>query len=282
MKRFLFCLAATVIALNSVTGTSRAEIVNYHVGRDSLPTLVAGSYSGLVNPNHQRLTLLRFNDLEVSDPAVSHWHSIGTFSYSGPAASPTVLSTNGNNRIPEIFTGFAPLNLSPGHGAFDGKLVSGVADGSPQSLNHYDRLEMRSVQDLLSGAPGSVENFLYNSSSSRWNQPLGEGTQIVLELLGLTPGLHLSDLQAVSTLANVGESMLVGQGDDWSFEPVFWVDGSAGAGTYSAQFRLIDTSGTHLPSGTINFDFAVVPEPSAVVLGALGVATLAVVRRQRA
>lgn len=279
-SNFLRCLTLVAFAVGLAAGAAHAQLINYHVGSDNLQTLASGTYTGLANPNYQRLTFLRFNDLEVSDPATSHWHSIGTYTYTGPAATPTVQSTNGNNRIPETFTGFAPLPLLPGSGAFAGKLVSGVPNSTPQSQDHYDRLEMRSVQELAGDPPGSTENFLYNSSGGRWNQPLGANARIALELLSHSPGLNVATQTGTQILANDLDRFEIGQGDDWSFTPVFWVDSSAAPGTYSAQLRLVDESGTYLPSGSFNFDFAVVPEPTSLALAGAALAAIAVGRRR--
>jgi hypothetical protein len=284
MIRTLSLLPPFLALVASVcVGAAQAQVSNYHVGSDNLPTLASGTYAGLPNPNYQRLTFLRFNDLEVSDPVTSHWHAIGTYAYTGPAGSPSVQSTSGNNRIPETLTGFSPLNLHPGSGVFAGKLVSGIADASPQSHDHYDRLEMRSVQDLASASVGSVENYLYNSSGGRWNQPLGANAQIALQLLSHTPGLGVAATSGTSILANDNDIVSIGQGDGWAFTPVFWVVANVAPGTYSATLRLIDQSGTFQPSGTFNLDFAVVPEPAsaALVVGAL-VAGVAIRRRRRA
>jgi hypothetical protein len=280
ITRICFSTLTIVAALTSAA--AHAQFINYHVGRDNLETFVTGTYAGLPNPNYQRLTFLRFNDLEVSDPASSHWHAIGAYSYAGPTGSPTVLPTNGNNRIPETFTGFAPLPLLPGSGAFVGKLVSGIPNGTPQSHDHYDRLEMRSVQELSAAAPGTTEHFLYNSSGGRWNQPLGANARIGLQLLSQTPGLNVATLAGTPILENDLDVFEIGQGDDWSFTPVFWADGNAAPGTYSASLKLVDLSGGIPDSGTFHLDFQVIPEPATFSL-ALGSAALALVlvRRRR-
>lgn len=273
------CLSSVTLFASLAAGVAHGQLINYHVGSDNRQTLSSGTYTGLANPNFQRLTFLRFNDLEVSDPATSHWHSIGAYSYTGPAATPTVQSTSGNNRIPETFTGFDPLPLLPGAGAFAGKLVSGIPNATPQSQDHYDRLEMRSVQELAGDPPGSTENFLYNSSGGRWNQPLGAGAQINLELLSHTPGLNVATQSGMQILANDLDRIEIGQGDDWSFTPVFWVDGNSALGTYSAQLRLLNASGGYLPSGSFNLDFAVVPEPGTLGLAAVGMMAVFALRR---
>ena len=47
----------------------------------------------------------------------------------GPAGNPVVNTTNTNNRIPEIFSGQAPLPLVPGQGAQAGRWVNQAVPG---------------------------------------------------------------------------------------------------------------------------------------------------------
>jgi hypothetical protein len=281
MNRSVSNACFALLAVLGGSGGAQADFTNYHVGRDNLQTIASGTYAGLPNPNYQRLTFLRFNDLEVSDQVTSHWHSIGAYSYTGPAGSPVVQSTNGNNRIPETFTGYAPLILHPGSGVFAGKLVSGIPDASPQSAVHYDRLAMTSVQDLASEPAGTVENYLYNSSGGRWNQPLGANAQIALKLLSHTPGLGVAASNGTSILVNDNDVAAIGQGDAWSIAPVFWVDASAAPGAYSASLQLVDQSGGLADSGVFHLDFQVVPEPSAAVLSMAGAAVAVAFGRRR-
>ncbi len=241
--------------------------VNYHVGIDKREVLTFGTYAGLANPNKDRLTFLRYNDLEVSDPVNTHYHSIGSYSYTGPIDTAAVVDTNTNNQIPETFTGYAPLNLHPGSGPFVGKLVSGIADASPQSEHHYDRLEMRSVQEFASATEPSAEFYLYNSSSEGWNTPLGPNTRVALQLLSHSPELAVAGLDGATLLEDDGDIYEIGMGDEWSLTPVFWVDDDAALGTYSASFKLTDLSGSLSESGVFTLNFAVVPEPTT--LGAL-------------
>lgn len=112
----------------SWTGLAQASLVEFYVGVDNQQTITGGDYAGLPNPNFGRLTFLFAHPNETT-PANTHYHGIGVWSYSGPAASPTVNSTNANNRIPETYTGQEPLPLFPGQGAQAGKWVSQTVPG---------------------------------------------------------------------------------------------------------------------------------------------------------
>jgi hypothetical protein len=70
----------------------------YIIGVDSLGTLTRGTYAGLPNPNHRRLTFLYTH----YTPGTEHFHSIGAWSYTGSRDTPIVRDTSGNNRIPEL------------------------------------------------------------------------------------------------------------------------------------------------------------------------------------
>ncbi len=272
------CVVAAASA-GALVDAAEAYDINYHVAVDKREVLTFGTYAGLANPNKDRLTFLRYNQQEVSDPTRTHYHSIGSYSYTGPVDTSTVTNTNTNNQIPETFTGYAPLNLHPGSGPFAGKLISGIPDTSPQSEHDYDRLEMRSVQDIADAVEPSPEFYLYNSSSGGWKTPLGTDTRVALELLGHSPGLAVAGLDGTVLLENDGDIHEIGVGDDWSFTPVFWVDDDAALGTYSASFKLVDLNGSIAESGVFTLNFAVVPEPTTLGL-ALGLGGLCCGRRR--
>ena len=122
----------------------------------------------------------------------------------------------------------------------------------------------------------SYGSYKRNSASSE----LTQNARIALELLSHSPGLNIATQTGTQILANDLDRFEIGQGDDWSFTPVFWVDNSAAPGTYSAQLRLVDESGAYLPSGSFNLDFAVVPEPTSLALAGAGLAAIAVGRRR--
>ncbi|MCS6289275.1 MAG: hypothetical protein H8K10_09895 [Nitrospira sp.] len=119
-----------------------ASMLEYYVGVEGLQTIASGTYAGLNNPNHGRLTFL-FAHPNETPPSTSHYHSIGAWSYSGPAGNPVVNTTNANNRIPEILSGQAPLPLVPGQGAQAGRWVNQAVPGL-----EYSNLRMASTQSL--------------------------------------------------------------------------------------------------------------------------------------
>ena len=241
---------------------------HYYVGIDGSENLTFGSYAGLDNPNYNKLTFLfaHFRD----DPTTNHFHSLGSYSYTGPVSNPTIIDTNTNNRIPEYFTGLPPLTLLPGSGVFDNKLIS------KSSEEEYSNLTIKSVQSLLDYGEEDT-NYLYNSSDGRWQGLLGEAA-IALELVSLTSGLNIADSNGVNLFDFVGDTYLIGEGDGFSFLPTFYTAKSAEKGEYSATFRLVDLNSNNGripldPSGTFSFDFqvAAVPEPSLLLgLGLLG------------
>jgi hypothetical protein len=249
-------------------GVRHDEGIGFYVGIDGRTTLT-GTYSGLPNPNLGRLTLL----FDHGD----HFHGIGTYSLAGPAPHPNVVPTNSNNRIPEIYTGEAPLSLAPGGGLYDGRYRSMVND------SEYSFLGMASIQSLAGFGAGTPESTLFNSSGGRWNQPL-DGVWVGLELLSATPGLHVGT-ESVLNLFSASNTVLLGAGNSFEFKPVYWVDGLAAAGTYSATFRLVDVMAGSLvgPSGTFSFDFQVtpVPEPGTYGMMLAGLLAMAWVARRR-
>jgi hypothetical protein len=278
IKTFL-CLSVWTAAIIFMAVPAQATFYEYYIGIDGSPMLTSGAYAGLANPNQGRLTFLFAHPNEDS-PASSHYHGIGAYSYTGPASSPTVQSTNTNNRIPEISSGQGPLPLAPGSGMFEGRLVSQPIPGL-----EYSNLAIRSTQDLSGFTSGTPEAFLFTSSGGRWMGSL-EGAQVALQLVSITDGLNLVDELGAPILLSPGDTHLLGLGNTLAFTPTFWTDGAAPSGTYSAQFRLLDlgsATGRSLfeQSGTFNVDFQVVPEPSTVTLMALGIGVLAIVSTRR-
>ncbi|MBK9308851.1 MAG: VPLPA-CTERM sorting domain-containing protein [Nitrospira sp.] len=259
-------LSATV----SWAGMAQASLVEFYIGVDRQETISSGTYAGLSNPNFGRLTFL-FAHPDETNPANSHYHGIGAWSYSGPAASPTVNNTNTNNRIPETFTNQAPLPLFPGQGAEASKWVSQAVPGL-----EYSDLQWESTQSLSSASPGTLEHFLFTSSGNRWAGAL-DNTNVALELVEVTPGLQVADDTGTSILSTIGETYELGDGNLLSFQPGFFTMDDTEE-RYSAAFRLIDLNGTLKNSGTFHMDFAPVPLPAAAWLfgsGPIGLASLA-------
>jgi len=242
---------------------------HFYIGVDGLEVLNRGPYTGLENPNYNRLTFL-FSHVE-EDPTTNHFHGIGAYSYSGSVDNPVINSTNTNNRIPEPYTELPPITLQPGTGIYADRLVS------MPTAEEYSNLEIKPVASLQNNdEPGA--QYLYNSSDGRWQGSLGDAA-IALELVSITDGLNIANEQGLNILTQVGDTYTIGSGDDFTFTPTFWTDAAAPTGTYSAAFQLADlgnanNGSTFEKSGTFNIDFQVasVPEPSSLL--GLGVFSL--------
>ncbi|WP_121969939.1 all3515 family Zur-repressed PEP-CTERM protein [Leptolyngbya sp. BC1307] len=249
-------------------------VEHFFVGLDIQEILTRGDYIGLSNPNYNRLTFLTPH-VNTEDPTSSHFHGLGSYSYIGAVENPTVLSTSTNNRIPETYSEQPPLTLVPGTGLFDGLLIS-MATDLP-----YSDLGIAPVQSIQ-----TLDENLFGSSDGRWTGSLADAA-IALELVSITPGLHVADQSATNIFANVGDRYVIGEGNDFEeFMPTFWTDAAAPVGNYSATFKLQDISIRENrlgESGTFTADFQVasVPEPSVSLgLGLLGLVAIAK-RRKR-
>jgi len=247
MKRLILLLIGLTFTTPSM-GTGFADLAEYYIGLDSGLVVTFGPYIGLPNPNQNRLTFL-FNHGD-------HFHSIGRFDYIGPVENPTVVPTNTNNRIPEAFTGLPPLPLTPGFGPlYTGKLVSMAGDAE------YSDLEVRSTRSLRKAPDGSEADILFNSGDGRWTRSFHRAV-VALQLVSRTEGFHIGTAEKAEVLEHPGDIVIIknDKSDVIRFTPVFWTDGDAPSGTYSAEFRLLDVNikpQRFDSSGTFNFDFAV-------------------------
>lgn len=273
MRKILTLVQALLFSLVATAAIAAPLDVLYFVGVDSLQNLPSGTYAGLQNPNHGRLTFL-FNHGD-------HYHGIGAYSYTGPVGSPTVLPTNANNTIPELSTGLPPLSLEAGSGAYAGSLVSGL--GTAPQDHEYGDLRMLATAALdATGDP--ADQVPFHSSGDRWSSPLG-ARPIGLELISISAGLQIGDSAGNVLFPGVGHVLSLGLGDALSFNPVFFTD-SPVAAAYTATFRLHDlgaaTGGSTAFGSSGEFTLAFrVPEPSALVAIALGLACVAGLRFQR-
>lgn len=262
------------IAQSEPAHTHDSDYEHFYIGVDSFDVLQSGDYTGLENPNSGRLTFL-FAHVE-EDPTTNHFHGIGSYSYSGAVDSPTINSTNINNRIPETYSGLPPITLQPGTGIYADKLVS------TSTGEEYSNLTIEAVSALQSNEDIGAQ-YLFNSSNGRWNNSLANAMP-ALELMSITDGLNIADEQGLNILTQVGENYTIGSGDDISFTPTFWTETSASAGTYSATFRLLDLGNANgasfRDSATFSIDFTPVPEPSAF-FGVGAFALLAFFRKNR-
>ncbi len=268
------------VASAAPAGTISPGTFPYYFAIDSRTVIPSGTYVGLANPNHNRLTMLLNH--------YSHYHSIGSKTYSGPAASPTVVDSI-NNRIPEYFSGQSPLDLTRsgplGTGFYADKLVNNPFDPNPFP-DDYSVIRFRAVDQLSGFAPGSDQNVLFTSSGNRWSASLA-GANVRLELVAITPGLHVGTSANPFAMTQAGDSVVLG-GANLEFDPIFWTAGLDPINTpYSASFQLFDDNGVYGQSGTFTFEFestAVIPEPGSGVLATGGVALFlvgAVCRRFR-
>lgn len=298
--RTLIALAVLVATCASALASPEPGVGVFHVTYDNAPDVSFGTYIGQSNPNYQRLTLMLSHTF-VDTPWNNHFHRIGFYSYSGPAESPTPdFSTN--NRVPEPYQLDDGLSLLPGTGVFAGKLVSGLGpaalpgDAIEQEygfltiepldallpydgLDHFD-LSYEDPNPLIDGAKHPV-HYLINASSGVYKNSV-DGVRIGLQLTEISPGLEITDPSGSPLWGAVGDVVTLGETDDWSFTPVFAVDGLTAPGAaFSASFKLVDLSDTPLygDSATFSFDFVAVPEPATAVLGLLA-AVIAAPRRR--
>jgi hypothetical protein len=266
-------LSVLLIALGLAASTQahahETGLAGYYIGIDGRTNLNSGAYNGLANPNFGNLTLL----LNHGD----HYHGIGAYSYSGPAATPTSNDTNSNNRVPEISSLEKPLALNWGSGSlYSGKLTS---QNNPS--DDYGNLTFALVDKLDGHATGSEEQILFNSSANRWSSLLGN-TSIGLQLVSATPGLFIGDQQNSNLFAN-GNTISLDTYLNDEFAPIFWTAANVPAGTYSAEFRLVGLNDASINSGRFYFDFApvAVPVPAAAWLFGSGLLGLVGLKRKR-
>lgn len=262
-------VALALTPFPSSAASRHDEGIGFYIGYDGLSTLTSGMYAGLSNPNSNRLTLLLDHG--------NHFHGIGTYSYTGPTASPAILSTNTNNRIPEISSKEEPLPLAQGNGIYADTLRTNV------SSSEYSYLGIASIQSLANHPSGSMEDVLFQSSNNRWSDQLNDG-EIGLRLVESTPGLHIGTETTKDVYAG-SEIFTLGAGNDFEFKPVYWVDTAAPAGIYSATFELLntETGSSILDSGTFHFDFNVspIPEPRTYAMFLAGLLLAGSIVRRR-
>ncbi|HXK01601.1 MAG TPA: all3515 family Zur-repressed PEP-CTERM protein [Verrucomicrobiae bacterium] len=251
------------------------EQLTYYIGVDGEKVLVPfphadTTYLGLPNPNFGRLTLLYAHWLGPPDfPAFpvqsSHYHPRSAYGYYGPPASADVVSDAGpENELPEAFTGCPGLLLAPGTGSYAGRLTSfKYADTSPKSEGHYSDLTIGSTDSLSTGfSPTSREYWMYRAESSYFTTSLA-GSNLVLKLFGITPGLHV-DIGSQSDVFASTDTFVVGDGAKLRFTPIFWTSASAAPGDYVASFILSDRNSASTgfkDSGVFHFRFRV-PVPA--------------------
>ncbi|MBX3743007.1 MAG: PEP-CTERM sorting domain-containing protein [Akkermansiaceae bacterium] len=264
-------LLAALGLLAATVAESQAVLFSYYIGVDGQQTIPTGAYAGLANPNANRLTLLFAHPNEAS-PSSGHYHSKGVYRYQpgSPVGSP-VIEVNPANYLPEGSA--APLSMTAGVGIYAGKSVV-LEDSS----NGFSLIDFRDTDDLAAYAPGTAESYMYNSSGGRWTGSIA-GADVHLVLVWKSDGLNIGNDSSLNIgLNGAGDEYHLS--DDVNFSPVFWTEQDAVPGTYLAQFKLVDEEGIFGDSGTFEFRFDVVPEPSSALLAA-GAAALGLMRRRR-
>lgn len=274
--------AAALLVAASAVSAHDLDIPSYIVGVDRLTMIATGPFTGLANPNYNRLTFL-FAHSYVNTPGNNHYHSKGVYRYD-PASSVSspVVQISTSNYVPEGTN--PPVTLTPGSGFYSGKFVTNLLPESSPSYA-FSFMTIADVDSLRGFGTGSPEEIMLNSSSGRWSSTI-VGADVHLELVSLSPGLNVGDASGFHLVSGVGDEIHLG--DSFSFTPVFWTDSTAAFGTYVAQFKLTDESGTFLDSGVFEYRFqldatSAIPEPSSfAALAGLATLALAATRRRRA
>ncbi len=293
MNRF-FCVTFFIGTISCVSDSAIASpepgITIYHVGYDNAENVGFGTYQGLPNPNYQRLTFLLSHTF-VDNATSNHFHRIGAYSYTGEVGDPQP-AFSGNNRAPEPYQQDDGLSLLSGSGPFAGKLISGLGPAafpSDEIEQEYGDLLIAPIDELFQfdGAadpdgeyalhPG---HLLLNASSGAYKGSVAEVT-VGMKLVGITPGLTVHDQAGNLLMDSVDDIWTLGTGADWTFDPVFAVDGVATPGsTYEATFVLQDrrSSPVYGDSAEFSFSFVAVPEPTSMFLALVGGCALLVRR----
>lgn len=282
----IFAIIAISIMATNADAQSTSDLSHYYIGIDNNPIVGFGDYTGNANPNQNRVTML-FNHYNLTTVENSHYHPIGSYSLTGDTNSPTEVPTNGNNRLPETYTGLSlQLAAAPSGSPYEGMLISGMGAGSADA--EYGNLEIRkntSLTDTDGYGPigqagttplGNAAYYMYTRDTQNFTLPL-DNLDLEIELVDVTPGLAVGDADGNTLMDEVGDAapLFVNSG---SFTPTFYTAADAAPGVYSASFQLNDNSGTYMSGGTFHFDFTVVPEPTSMLLMLAGVGALLVRR----
>lgn len=161
MKTLLPILcAAGFFATVSTAAAETFSFKDFYVSVDGRSDQT-GTYSAFQNPNFGRLTVTWAHPLPTgysptTSPSSNHYHRIGAFAHTGPAASPT--TTFFNRHIPE-WNGTSPpaqsrfLRMAPGTGAFANKwVVTDMPDNTVADHSYYDNLTFASVHQQEAAA----------------------------------------------------------------------------------------------------------------------------------
>lgn len=259
--------ALCAIPAQASDGQRWGEGIGFYVGVDRLATLTSGTFAGLANPNAGRLTFLLDHG--------NHFHSIGAYSYTGTAAEPAVVSTNANNRIPELSAradeATSAIPLQAGTGALAGHWASGTLPDTVEGFE-YSYLGVASIHSLA--GLSAAADILYNSSGARWNTTAGD-VVVGLKLESISDGLKVA-IGGQLDVFGTGDVVALGSLASFSALPVLYTDASAAPGTYSARFSLVNLGGNAAVGngGSFYIDVSVppVPEPETWALALAGLA----------
>ncbi|MEO0530724.1 MAG: all3515 family Zur-repressed PEP-CTERM protein, partial [Planctomycetota bacterium] len=205
MRRVLAvaALCAASVPASKAIASPEPGISIFHVGYDNSELVNFGPYTGLPNPNYQRLTLMLSHTF-VDNATRNHFHRIGAYSYTGDPLNP-VPGFSGNNRVPEPYQMDDGLSLIPGEGVFDGKLISGLGPATfpgDEIEQEYGNTSIRPMDDLVAlydnqpDPDGEYDfhpgHYLVNASGGAYKESVADVT-VGLKLVGLTPGLTIHD-----------------------------------------------------------------------------------------
>lgn len=293
MRRVLWLATLCVALAPALEAAASPEpgINIFHVAIDNDPLIGFGDYAGLTNPNYQRLTMVLSHTF-VDNATINHFHRIGAYSYTGDPLDPDP-GFSGNNRVPEPYQMDDGLSLLAGSGVFDGKMISGLGPASrpwDEIEQEYGDTTIKPIDNLyqyenIADPDGEYDyhpgHYLLNGLNGAGYRESVAGVTVGLKLVGLTPGLTIYDGAGGVLMDEVDDSVVLGPSADWSFDPVFAVDGSVAPGsTYEATFILEDLGSTgYGDSAEFTFSFVAVPEPTTAVLGLAAMVGLAVRRR---
>lgn len=285
----LGCVSATLSIAAATANAQSSDLALYYIGIDNNDMITRGDFTGLANPNHNRVTML-FNHVNLETVESSHYHPIGNYEYTGDITAPTVATTNGNNRLPETYTGLSlALGEAPAGSAYEGMLVSGM--GSSDADVAYGDLEIRknttipdlnnygSLDEAGTDTLGNAAYYMYARETQDFTLSL-DGLDLEMELTALTPGLAVGDATGNTLMDQVGDAVPLFSGSD-SFTPTFFTAADAAPGVYSASFQLNDNSGTYMSSGAFHFDLTVVPEPGSMSVTLLGICGVSLMLRRK-
>jgi hypothetical protein len=287
MNLRLTLLLATSAGLCSLSRAYVSGQDNYFVGIDTLTTLTSGAFAGQANPNFGKLTILyahMYPDSGSPGAASSHYHAKSSIrlyrdTVSGPIlTSDTAVTVNAQgvltglvNYVPE--TSGTKIRLGEGSGTFSGKYATGFLGNSTE----WENMTFRPNAWLNRPGASLAEISTYNTSGGRYTGSLGTRT-IGLRIESLSAGLEAWDVTG-TTQYNVGQVISLGSGDFRS-APIFATNTSMGQGvSLNALVRIVDLSDPTVSSGTTEFRFATVPEPTSMAV--LGIGAAALLRKRK-